>query len=1361
MKRKQYTSTALIVLFCLQIIIVAVSVQPYLTSTSTNSLDSENKTVIKDDSIDLPLSADTADSWWNYTFNHRLLVSIYEPHVYHRTNEPVEVYLEFEDNTHRIDSTRLVKYSAGTWTTQKFQLSNVTHDGTYIQSFTITFLVTINLDETLDYYIYYSDEVGIEAYGFSSSLSTNFDGTTLSIDNGHYELELAENSAIYKYAYEGTNYHTDSSFSPLSQVIQSGESLYTPDIRGFITDWLLVGPFDEPFWWGGFASVTNTAHLDLTKDYMAGDYATGGNASQGLDPSLQWFIHNDADYVIDLDNILGGNTATGYGMVYVYAPTDFTNIYLKLAADDGIGVIMDHKYPRLFYYPHSSPPTQSLGNQDRWDTGPFNMSQGWHSFIVFCEEYRQNWEFTMRFSTDGIHRSFTDSTNAITNIAIALAPQTEITQIVPEVNGPIYSKYSLNWTKSQDMTVYDMLTFYENLNMWKCERTIQWDSVHTSPDSSSFSAINTYYNESHFEEFLYNNQRTYGLTNQITAQNYALIRDFDGSNSLTTLGLFLTNIKENSPNINLEEIYWTSSYQIGNPDTVNIVPGSETDLDNSAGLDSVTLTFWEYLDNSIGIVNDYAAALSYVNGIYNGLKNPLAISTGMEEDLFYSLTVNCKDHDGSNAVGINVTLVNITNVNSWDNSGPQTLTTDENGEVFFDRLKEASYNVSVSYEKFGTILYFDNNYTIDPLDSSQYITITDIALTKLDLNLQSSGDEPEPIIGAIVTIYKENSTDAELLGNIISDTNGVASLYWSNLSASENYTFSVTFLGDLKWINVTGNLVENYSTPLQSYTNLIVTVQIEDFATLLLMESGAIIDSYTWGESFDVNVYYYFEVTGSPTSISGATVTYKIPGYVDDPLPLAPTGSPGHYSVTIDSSHLTSQSPLIIYVTATSPGYTPVTNSTLLDLQSVPLEILPETTYIERYWLENFTIQVQLNDTYYDQLITSGTVSYTVSNNPTVYGELVQYGDYYEATINTTVFGSTGTYVLNLIGSNEEYTTPSAEITLKIKDIYTKLNGTIFLLDDDDFYVTTAHSYQFFYTSLGIGIAGANTLDWELQDNRNNVTIRSGSLIESSTLGIYEMSEFDSRTIPVGSYSLVVRIGANNFIERQAAINIDIMQIPIQLQKDITGDIFTAPKGDLINISLQLLDPVYNTVITGATVTIAYDGHIYNMTEVGTSGTYYHTVDTNAYKTLAVDKIFEATIAITVNMNYTINDIPVTIQIRPPLGPFGIPVIYWLIGGSVAVIALGAFAITKGIQYARIPWIIKQITATRKTIKRKTRFTPVKITRSLDEVIADDAEAAFSILDLSLKEKKPKKGVGKSKDSLTYKDLEEYEGGNH
>ena len=228
MIRKQYASSALILMFFVQIVFVSINLLPYFNTTNTNSVGSDGNSLI-DTPFALPSASDTADTWWNESYTHRLLVTIQEPNINQRANEPVEVYIEFEDDTHLIDSTRLVKYSTGTWTPMSFQLSNITDDSTHIQSFTMTFQITINLNETLEYYVYYSDDPGITAYSPVSSLVTNFDGTTASIDNGHYEIEFAQGSAIYNFEYEGRNYHTENSFSALSKVLQPGETTYSTD----------------------------------------------------------------------------------------------------------------------------------------------------------------------------------------------------------------------------------------------------------------------------------------------------------------------------------------------------------------------------------------------------------------------------------------------------------------------------------------------------------------------------------------------------------------------------------------------------------------------------------------------------------------------------------------------------------------------------------------------------------------------------------------------------------------------------------------------------------------------------------------------------------------------------------------------------------------------------------------------------------------------------------------------------------------------------------------------------------------------------------------------------------------------------
>ena len=72
------------------------------------------------------------------------------------------------------------------------------------------------------------------------------------------------------------------------------------------------------------------------------------------------------------------------------------------------------------------------------------------------------------------------------------------------------------------------------------------------------------------------------------------------------------------------------------------------------------------------------------------------------------------------------------------------------------------------------------------MDSSQSIVIDELGLTRLDLSLQSKVIDPEPIIGASVTFYSDISGTTELIGDVFSDSFGVASFYWENKSAECN-----------------------------------------------------------------------------------------------------------------------------------------------------------------------------------------------------------------------------------------------------------------------------------------------------------------------------------------------------------------------------------------------------------------------------------------------------------------------------------------------------------------------------------------------------------------------------------------------
>ncbi|MFX1487113.1 MAG: hypothetical protein ACFFBS_08495, partial [Promethearchaeota archaeon] len=89
-------------------------------------------------------------SEWDY----RIRVSVTEPDSVNRTNEPVNVYLEFPSGFAREKNIH-VKFYNGTWYPVPYQVWNTT--GTpYLTSCTITFLSNITKGNTVYYYVYFT-----------------------------------------------------------------------------------------------------------------------------------------------------------------------------------------------------------------------------------------------------------------------------------------------------------------------------------------------------------------------------------------------------------------------------------------------------------------------------------------------------------------------------------------------------------------------------------------------------------------------------------------------------------------------------------------------------------------------------------------------------------------------------------------------------------------------------------------------------------------------------------------------------------------------------------------------------------------------------------------------------------------------------------------------------------------------------------------------------------------------------------------------------------------------------------------------------------------------------------------------------
>ncbi|MFX0097929.1 MAG: hypothetical protein ACFE7E_09240, partial [Candidatus Hodarchaeota archaeon] len=121
-------------------------------------------------------------SQWDY----RIRVTVTEPGFVNRTNEPINVYLEFPSGFAREKNIH-VKFYNGTWNLVPYQVWNTT--GTpHLDSCTITFLSNITKGDTVHYYVYFTG--GFSPTAPISPTYVEWDNATGSITAASYQATM-------------------------------------------------------------------------------------------------------------------------------------------------------------------------------------------------------------------------------------------------------------------------------------------------------------------------------------------------------------------------------------------------------------------------------------------------------------------------------------------------------------------------------------------------------------------------------------------------------------------------------------------------------------------------------------------------------------------------------------------------------------------------------------------------------------------------------------------------------------------------------------------------------------------------------------------------------------------------------------------------------------------------------------------------------------------------------------------------------------------------------------------------------------------------------------------------------------------
>lgn len=1244
-------------------------------------------------------------------------------------HEPVDVYLEFVTGHHRLNSTRVVRYwTAGDyWTEVPSQLWNLTlwPGDEFVKSATITFVVDdILAASTAHFFVYYSDQVvenRTAAYQAASLLETSSDETSLNVHNGQFELGLNELSGVHTLGRNGKNYHTNGSLSPSTEIPS----------EGLVGYWALDGSAQDGSGLENHGTLVNDPEY-RPAEHLGGCYDLEASNDQFInipdDPSLRVSYLTLACWV--------NPESSGSGRMILNKEYDYE---LALMYNELHWAIETSSKSWKWYGSAVTCPTGewhhvALTYDGEWvkiyKDGEFQTQQAYdgqvskHTYPLYLGWRSQatGLYFDGMIDEVCIYDRALDAEEVAILHTRTLESSLKIDSISDVQAGPVFVSFELEWEQFVDQSTTDRVTVYNDLNLYRVERTFFWTGVHQPSDgSSSVPLLNTgFATPGNFDAAVdgYHVDNAYypGLESpSFTPEQYVFVRDTSGNNLQTTLGLFLSEIRTGR----LLECSWLKCAVVYSGQQVDVVAGNETDLDNDGphppGFNpdfALTIVFWEFLSDATtsattrtsGDINETTTLLT---ALAETLTTPLARSVGAEEEFHFVVEFHLEDIDHLACADVNLTLFNATNGEGFGFQSPPTALegdqytprlTDALGNATFTRLPAGNYSTRLAFRNsryspqeldLGTA-NFTLEHDYDGVTNRRSIVVTDVGLTTLNVHALQVGSLAA-IENAILRFYYNDGVNPpDYVGNETTDDAGLATFRWSNTSqAVANVTCEVYFLGSLRPINLTESIPrENETMPYDESSSQTLTVHVENFAPSFTAALWA--PSRIWGELFTFNCTYAYTISGTPEFIPGATVSYLLRNSTQQVIHggyFGTTDGTGFAEFVLDTSNpaLPAGETYILELTADKTSYAPVTTSVMFTVELIPTCLTGNVTAIEAEWGKTIPVSVLYRDVHNNLPLGGATVNFSVLEFATVQGPatpaLALGTGWYSLVLNTSEILYTGTYTLVIEGTKENHESKQLLVPITISEIYTRINGTVLAYDTVEVYHGEASQFAFNYSrqvSAGtrpthVPVPEATSATFEWTKSGPPQVNGSGVLSYNAATCLYEM-DFHTELRPIGTYSITVQFQEINHVGRTALLVVNIVPRPIlrtMACAHLVNDKISLLKGDTTTINVSALDSCTRAPISDCNVTLSVTtgSHplVLPLADPDHDGTF--TVDFNSDWLGAFDqtRTFPSTLVIAAP-NYANITSSLTLEVGPrPL------VVTWGAG-----IAAGRMALRKG-----------------------------------------------------------------------------------
>lgn len=1266
---------------------------------------------------------------------------------------------------------------------------------TFIESCTITFMANISANTNKTYFLYYNENTaGIEQKTYDTGFSSIKAGLTLTVTVGSdYQVVLEQGLASTKLIREGLNFHQDESLAPEKQLSDPSlkflahfENSVT-DSTGNEPDGVITGDpqystgivqYGMDFDGNDFVSYANGLE-DVGDPFN--DYSNEFTVCAWINPDdLSGGATNH-----QTENVIVAKASDSYndnfemgvnneGNIHVYLDTETRDTFADFAptltiTTTGGWYFVAFRYQqgtaevRIVQINNPSNPNNDIWwSMPNWDTADDIDGATGSPFTIGASEHIDQF-FKGKIDEVAIYNKYL-SDQEVEDFKYGSMPSS-IQSITELENGPVFSSYEIEWTTAFDMHVQDTCTFYYDYELWNLERSIYFENDFNYTIDRMF-ALNTNYNftvvDDH-NELLYiydGNLRKDLTTAGFVAENYTIIHNAPDA-SKDAIGIFIEDYELSDPaHTSITYLRGDVVYDSG---YIEFLPGSLNDFDNSVGNSSYQLiiNFWELAGSANKSGNlDNTGMIQYFDDTLLSLREEVNIYIYQQDSLFYSINVNVTDIDGNLVPDATVTVWNATNrAISW------TQDTNKFGSAIFNRFENGIYEVNVSYVKYGQTLTITTPQVIELNETTvntfgvYFLSFTNVKLTSLELKFQRE-DPPgviqEDVIGAEIIFSFDDGSGPVTLGYELTNSSGVTVFRWANLTDANSGNISIT----VEWhgepyndLSCLDDLAPSDPTtivlPFYQYLYSVVNVTTgSTYKSFLTVNTSGMVDVIL-GDSFSLWLNYSQEKNGVELQpIEGGTVSYDIKIgslQINTGLLTFSESGNGVYSLSVDTSNpiepggedWMSSVTYTMEITASKPGY--ITNKTTLsfDLLDRTTSLSANDSTPQVYYNDFISLDVHYTDIYADPDgdIDGATLQFVAIGVTGVNGYLTPYGfgGLYNLELDSSVFPTHGDYILQITAFKQNYETKSIYLPLSIEPINTRLNDSAAIYKTFNVYIGVPKIFYLEYTveSTGTGLSDIPLRECSWEKEIGGHVVDSGIVsLTSLGSGMYEL-DLDTETLEIATYTLVIKLGETNYVERDAILFLNIKPRDIGVDID---DIISVVSGNDLSIDIYLTDTVDNSPLLNADVALELnDVYFANFTDNG-DGTYTIDVsDSDLIDAFFFTELVQATIII-YKADYSQTTKPFTIEVRITEIFPGFPMFYFLMIVGVIVAVIGALVVSRQIRRARIPTFVKKSREMGKNIKGRKLISDSLLYPSKEEYIIKKLGDKWETLDLSLEE---------------------------